>query len=126
MNPWDVLAAALEDVLADDVNVYSTVTDEATAPFVLIRPDTPWITPAGASFPTDIEHYVAIAAVTASSPLDATPELHRMVHAIANAARAAGWQFGEVGAPALDESMAPYITAPVTLIYQNCDSEESI
>lgn len=126
MNPWDVLAEVLADQPAlDDVGIYSTITASVLAPFVLIRPDTPWITDDGARYPNDTEHYVAIAAVTASSPLDATGELHRMVHAIANGAREAGWELGEVGAPGLDETLAPYITAPVTLTYSNCEPEES-
>lgn len=126
MNPWDVLADALE--AADDmsdVNVYATATEVYEAPAVVVRPGEPWIEAAG-GFPADTEHYVAIALVSASSAADGTTRLHRLVHTVADVARATGFLFESASEPILDaESGSPAIASALTFTYRNCEPEES-
>jgi len=127
MTPWDDLAAVLmAEPALEDVNVYATPTESIVPPAVVVRPDTPWLATAGSLYPGDTERYAAIAVSSASSPADAMAELHRMVHAIANAARVAGWQLEEAAAPVIDELISPTLASAVTLTYNNCTAEESL
>ena len=126
MNAWDVLADALEaDGAMDDVNVYRTATADFVPPAVVIRPGTPWLESAGSPYPTDLERYVAVAVVSASSPADSMARLHRMVHTVADIARAEGFGFEEASEPVLDETNTPALTSALTLTYSNCEPEES-
>jgi hypothetical protein len=120
--PWDVLATALA-AANDGVNIYPTPDDNVTPPAIVIRPDTPWIEPG--DFSIDDERYAAIALVTASTPEDGLAALHTLVHSIAHEARAEGWEFVSVSAPAIDESTGtPFLAATVSLIYRNCEHPE--
>jgi hypothetical protein len=121
--PWEDLAAYVEGVVPDGVNVYPTATDNVTAPAVVIRPNDPWREPD--RFCADKQHYVAIAVVKAATPDDGT----RMIYDIHNAILADlpnGWGFESIGQLAIDQSTGiSLLASALRLSYQNGDEEGS-
>ena len=105
-------------------SVYRGPTDNILAPAVVIRPDEPWVEPD--RFCHDLQRYVAIVLVTASSPEDGIARLYEMARAIIEAVDAAesGWSWVSVGSALIDESTgAAFLAAPVRLQYRNGDPE---
>lgn len=120
--PWDTLAGLLDDI--DDVNVYATPQETIVPDAIVIRPDTPWISP-GDTW-SDEERYAVVVLVTAATPSDGLLRLHDIVHDVVHIARTASWEFDNVSAPVVDETTGtPFLAATVSLIYRNCGQEVS-
>jgi hypothetical protein len=68
-----------------------------------------------------IEHYAAIAVVTASSAEDGVNSLYAMTRAIIDALPET-WEFVSVGAPIIDESTGvAFLAAPVLVDYKGAE-----
>lgn len=89
-------------------------------PAVVVRPFDPWAEPSG--YCPRLEHYVAIAVVTASSTEDGVNELYVMTRAIIDALPET-WEFVSVGAPIIDESTGvAFLAAPVRVDYKGAEA----
>jgi hypothetical protein len=123
MTPWAALASHAETVLAADVNVYSTATDKLVAPALVIRPDDPWREPN--RFCADLQRYVAVAVVTASTPQDGTDKLYD-IHSSLIESLPSGWAFVSVSGIVINETMGvPLLASALRLSYRNTGEEES-
>ncbi len=89
-------------------------------PAIVVRPFDPWAEPD--TYCERIEHYVAIAVVTASSAEDGVNKLYAMTRAIVDALPET-WEFVSVGAPIIDESTgAAFLAAPVRIDYKGAEA----
>lgn len=119
MTPWAELAAYASTVAPADVNVYSTATDKLVAPALVIRPDEPWRVPS--IYCLDLQRYVAVAVVAASTPDDGTEKLYEIHNALL-ASLPAGWKFVSISAIVADESTSiPYLASALRLEYMNTE-----
>ena len=106
-------------------SIYPGPTNQIVAPAVVIRPDEPWLEPGG-HFCYDLQRYVAIPLVSASSPEDGIGRLYLMARAIIEAIDStvaeSGWSWISVGSALVDESTGTaFLAAPVRLQYRNGD-----
>ena len=120
--PWAAFAEYAETVVPEDVNVYSTATDKLVAPALVIRPDEPCRTPD--RYCADLQRYVAVAVVTASTPQDGTDKLYA-IHSALMASLPDGWAFVSVSGIVVNESLGtPLLASALRLSYRN-NGEES-
>lgn len=120
------LALLAFESLPDDVSVLAAPEEQIIAPAIVIRPAEPWR--AHSAFCHDEQNYVAIAVVSAHTPLDGMAKLYKMTNAIIAtiAADNSGWSWQSVGAPVVDETTGTaFLAAPVRLRYLNNEEEES-
>lgn len=97
------------------------VRSQVSPPAVVIRPDEPWREPD--RYCADLQHYLAVAVVTASGAEDGVSTLYALTSAIIGSLPE-GWDFDSIGAPIIDESTGTaFLAAPVRLNYRN--NEES-
>lgn len=123
--PWEQLATALAPDPDDgdpDAIVYPAFAEAGmVAPAIVLQPDEPWIEPE--TFGSDLERYVAIAAVTASAGrLEGVRSLYRLVlHIVSRALSVEGVSYVSVGAPRVDDSTGtPFLAVAVRLTYRSC------
>jgi hypothetical protein len=122
-SPWAAFAEYAATVVPSDVNVYSTATDKLVAPALVIRPDEPWREPD--RYCADLQHYVAVAVVTASTPQDGTDKLYA-IHSALMETLPAGWAFVGVSGIVINETMqTPLLASALRLTYRNNGEEES-
>lgn len=108
------------------VSVYPGPASQLVPPAIVIRPDEPWIEDGG-SFCDYLEHYVAIAVVSASSPEDGVASLYAIIRGIFTAIDEAdsGWSWVNAGLPVIDETTGTaFLAATVRLNYYRNSGEE--
>ena len=90
----------------------------------MLRADDPWIEPSG--FCHDLQHYAAIAVVSASSPADGEADLHRLIIELMDNLPE-GWRFITANRPVLDQSPldVAYLAVRIQLEYANTEQESS-
>lgn len=118
--PNDDLIAALK--AAGDLSEASVhgVRSQVVPPAIVVRPDDPWMEPD--RFCDNLQHYLAVLVVTASSPEDGVNALYTMALAVL-AALPETWEFASVGSPIIDESTGTaFLAAPVRLNYKGSAS----
>jgi hypothetical protein len=116
-SPWVELATFAATVIPDDVSIHSTATDKLVPPALVIRPDEPWREPD--RFCADLQHYVAVAVVTASTPQDGTDKLY-VIHSALIENLPNGWGFVSVSGIVTDESTStPLLASALRLTYRN-------
>ena len=118
--PLDDLREKLEDVgLPEGVSIIDGPTSQVKAPAVLIRPDEPWIVPS--QYCVDEQRYLAIVAVSATTPRDGVRKMYDVVKAIKNAITGA-WSWESVSVPLIDQSTGTaFLVASVRLKYRNSE-----
>lgn len=126
--PSKALAEALEasEAIPAGVSIYPGPASQLVVPAIVIRPDEPWIEED--RFCDFLEHYVAIAVVSASSPEDGVASLYAIIRGIFTAIDEAdsGWSWVNAGLPVIDETTGTaFLAATVRLNYRNSGSEES-
>ena len=125
MDPWDALAEACTDTLPEGVSVYSSPTNQLVPPALVIRPDNPWLE-VSRDYCLDLQRYVAVAVVTASSPKDGMGKLYRIFWGVREALHTLpGWDWVNTGSPIIDESTgSAYLAAPIRLTYKNSEEPQ--
>lgn len=118
--PTLAFAEALRALYPDAFNVYPTTIEQLEVPALVLRPDEPWIERSGAGY--DLERYVAVAVAPVGDPHSSSIELHRLVHAVADACdQVSGWAWDRSGRIVVDEGTGvPFLAAAVRLIYRDC------
>lgn len=92
------------------------VRSQVSPPAIVVRPDEPWLEPD--TYCILLQHYIAVAVVTASGAEDGVDSLYETVQGIIDALPDT-WEFVSVGAPIIDESTGTaFIAAPVRLNYK--------
>jgi len=117
--PSEDLAALIADIagMPDGLNIYSAPTESITAPALVIRPDTPWLSPDRFCF--DLERYAVIGVVTASSPADGISLLRSMLLKVIEALESP-WGWTQAESPIVDETTGvPFLAARLRLTYSN-------
>lgn len=127
-SPLESLVGLLvaSDGIPAGVNIYDGPTPQIVAPAIVPRPDNPWSEPD--AYCRDLQHYVAIAVVSASSAADGVGKLYDIVRGIVAAIQSeeTPWEWVSTGAPVVDESTGTaFLAAPVRLKYKNTEEEES-
>ena len=118
-DPAGDLAALIADIddMPEGLSVYAAPSEKITAPAVVIRPDTPWISPD--HFCYDLERYTAIAVVTANTPEEGISLLRSILLKII-AALVSPWNWVEAQGPVVDQSTGvPFLAARLRLTYSN-------
>lgn len=118
-DPIGDLVALLADIedMPEGLNIYAAPEETITAPALVIRPDTPWLSPD--KFCYDLERYIVIAVVSASTPTDGIVMLRSMMlNTIA--ALVSPWDWDDVGGPVIDRSTGvPFLAVRLRLKYSN-------
>ena len=127
--PSEGLAALFREseAIPDGTSVYGGPAAQVVPDAIVIRPDEPWIED-GDNWCAYLEHYVAIAVVSASSPEDGIAALYGIIRGILTAMEEAtsGWSWVTVGLPVIDETTGTaLLAAPVRLNYRNSGEDES-
>lgn len=121
--PTLALAEHLSDVLPAEWSVIQGPISSLEAPALVLRADTPWIEPS--SFCHDLQHYAAVAVVSASSPADGEQDLHRVILELMNNLPE-GWRFVAANGPVVDQSTgSALLAAIIRLEYANSEQESS-
>ncbi len=118
-DPAGDLAALIADIddMPDGLSVYAAPQESITAPAVVIRPDTPWISPDRMCY--DLERYAAVVVVTANSPAEGIALLRSMLLKIIDALTSP-WNWVEAQSPVVDETTGvPFLAARLRLTYSN-------
>ena len=120
MDPWDALAEACTSTLPEGVSIYSAPTNQLVPPALVIRPDNPWVE-VSRDYCLDLQRYVGVAVVTASSPQSGMSKLYQILWGLRAALRTLeGWDWVNMGSPVIDESTgSAYLAAPIRLTYKN-------
>lgn len=121
-SPTEDLVDALE-ATGDfaEVNLHPFPMEKVVAPALVVRPDTPWIEPD--RFCADLEHYVALVAVTANYPQDQLAEMRRITLAMI-AALPEGWAWVSTDGPVVDQTTGtPFLVNRSRLTYSNKDED---
>lgn len=130
--PSEGLSALLResDAIPGGTSVYGGPAPQIVPPAVVIRPDEPWIEDGAdaGGWCQYLEHYVAIAVVSASTPEDGVAALYEIIRGIFTAIDEAtsGWSWVSAGLPVIDETTGTaFLAAPVRLNYRNSGEAES-
>jgi hypothetical protein len=116
MNPWEDLADHWRTL--GELQVHETMTEQLSAPCIVLMPDDPWIEPGG--FSTDTERYLAYAVAGSATADAAQRQLHLLIHFIRHHLPE-GWDFVSAGAPAQrDHQGATYMAAESRLTFNQC------
>jgi len=118
-DPAADLAALIADIsdMPAGLSVYAAPSEKITAPAVVIRPDTPWISPD--KFCHDLERYTAVVVVTANTPEEGIGLLRSMLLKIIDAL-VSPWNWVEAQGPVVDQSTGvPFLAARLRLTYSN-------
>lgn len=126
--PTAALAELLDasEAIPDAVSIYPGPAAQLVTPAIVLRPDEPWIED-GDRFCAYLEHYVAIAVVSAASPEDGVASLYAIIHGIFTAIdeSQSGWSWVTAGLPIIDETTGTaFLAAPVRLNYRNSGEDE--
>lgn len=99
----------------EGTNIYDAPQENIVAPAIVIRPSVDWFLPRG--FCDELEHWDALAAISASTPADGLRILRSMSLAIIRALEPPfGWE--RVDGPIVDESTGvPFLANRVRLTY---------
>ena len=121
--PTRALAAHLVTLLPSEWSVITGPVTSVEAPAVILRADSPWITPAG--YCHDEQRYAAVAVVAAHSGADGEEDLHRLIIELMDNLPE-GWKFESAQAPVLDQSTGTALLAAIIrLRYANSEQEAS-
>lgn len=117
-SPSEEFGTLLEAVtLPVGTNIYLAPANQIVAPAIVLRPDTPWMEQS--RFCAELERYVAICVVSASTPGDGIALLRTLSLAILSAL-APPWDWESVDGPVIDESTGtPFLANRVRLKYAN-------
>jgi hypothetical protein len=118
-DPAGDLAALIADIddMPDGLSVYAAPSEKVNAPAIVIRPDTPWISPDKMCH--DLERYAAIVVVTANTPEDGIALLRSMLLKIIDAL-VSPWNWVQAESPVIDETTGvPFLAARLRLTYSN-------
>lgn len=118
--PTVALAEHLTSVLPAEWSVIQGPISSLEPPALVLRADTPWIEPS--SFCLDLQHYAAVAVVSATSPADGEQDLHRLILEVMNNLPE-GWRFVSANAPVLDKSTGTSLLAAIIRL-EFADSEQ--
>lgn len=118
--PTVALAEHLTSVLPAEWSVIQGPISSLEPPALVLRADTPWIEPS--SFCLDLQHYAAVAVVSATSPADGEQDLHRLILEVMNNLTD-GWRFVSANAPVLDKSTGTSLLAAIIRL-EFADSEQ--
>lgn len=118
--PTVALAEHFETVLPANWSIIQGPIDSLQPPALVLRADTPWIEPS--SFCLDLQHYAAVAVVTATSPADGEQDLHHIILEVMNNLPD-GWRFVSANAPVLDKSTGTALLAAIIRL-EFADSEQ--
>ena len=123
--PWEELAAYAATVLPLGTNVYEGPQPILVPPAMVIRPDNPWREPQ--SFCNDLQHYVAVFVVSASSANPEADGQRKIYHMTSTLLKdlPEGWSFVSAGGMVVDESTGSQLLASaLRLSFASNDLEE--
>ena len=118
-SPAEDLAELIADIddMPAGLSIYAAPQESITAPAIVIRPDSIWLTPDRMCF--DLERYSVIAVVTASTPTEGIVLLRSILLKIV-AALVSPWNWTEATGAVVDQSTAiPFLAARLRLTYSN-------
>jgi hypothetical protein len=120
MIPTQALVEHLETIPGlSAVSIIRGPTSMLVPPALVIRANSPWISPA--RYCHDDQQYTAVGVVTAATPQDGEQMLYSIGLLVMDNLPE-GWSFLGMDAPVLDESTGhPYLAAGIRLQYANSD-----